>query len=193
MNGKTMGGARSGTGEAPVLPNRGIVGGESLNELIERFGLRLIVRKFAEETFSGGPEFLFVVHLGVIGDLLEVHEGAEGGAGGVEFENAAVMVETIARELNFQIALFSEALFEVFVAENAIIAREDLEGWRRKFRLERGGEGGLLEEVAQGRVRIRKLGGDFIGFGELGGEKAFAIAADRGGGDLDRGAVRRRL
>jgi hypothetical protein len=52
--------------------------GLSLDELIKGFWLRFAVGKLAENA----------------------------GAGGIEFENAALMVETIARELNFQIALF---------------------------------------------------------------------------------------
>jgi hypothetical protein len=60
--------------------------------------LGLIIGKGAEEAGAGGPELLFVIHLGMIGDLLEIAKGGEGGPGGVEFEDAALVMETFARE-----------------------------------------------------------------------------------------------
>ena len=60
--------------------------------LAEGFGFWFGVWDRAEDAFLGGPNFLFIVQVRVVGDLLELAGGGEGGAGGVEFENAAVMV-----------------------------------------------------------------------------------------------------
>jgi hypothetical protein len=71
----------------------------------------------------------------VAGDFLEFAGGGESGAGRVEFEDAAVMVEAIAGDLDLEVALFAEALFELFAGEGAVVASQDLEGGRRKLHI----------------------------------------------------------
>ena len=105
----------------------------SLDELVELFGLGLVVGEGAKEVGASGPDFLFVVHLRVVGDLLELAGGGEGSAGRVEFEDAAVMVKAVFCELELTVALFGAALFELFGAKVAVVARQDLEGGGRKF------------------------------------------------------------
>lgn len=165
-----------------------------MDELVEGFGLGLVVGKSAEEAGAGGPDFLFVVHLGVIDDLLEFGERGKRRARGVEFEDAALMGEAGFVEFEFAVALLGGALFELFVGEVAVVARQDLEGGRRELYFYGGGEGGLVEEVFEGCVWVGELRDGFVVVGQLEDEAtAFGVAANGGTTCLRGDASGRRL